>query len=129
MIRVYIASKIKYAPRLCDLRYEWKQHGIDLHARWFDQAAHEESATPEDFHIFWMVDQHDVETSRALIVYAEPGDELRGALVEVGIAIANGIPVFIAGDCSSFGTWRHHPACVKATTLENAKTMILRLFT
>jgi hypothetical protein len=128
MIRVYIASKIKYAARFRKLRHEWKKHNIELHARWFDQAQLEDIASPEDFHVFWLVDQHDVKTSNILIVYGEQDDHLRGALVEVGIAIAHNIPVIIVGDSPSFGTWRHHPCCIEASSLEYARIMIQRLF-
>jgi hypothetical protein len=129
VINVYIASKIKHAALFRALRSEWGAVGINiLHARWLDQAAFEDDASPEDFHIFWLVDEHDVKDSKVLVVYGEGQDELRGALVEAGIALGAGIPVFVVGDSPSFGSWVNHPHVVKAGTLENAKNMITRLF-
>jgi hypothetical protein len=128
MIKVYIASKLAYAERFRIMRMQWKREGIDLHARWHDQAQHEESATPEDFHIFWLVDEEDVKRSNAVIVYAEPQDKLRGALIEAGIAIGAGILTILVGDSPDFGTWQHHPCVLRAATLEYAKLLILRRF-
>ncbi len=129
MIRVYMASKLKYAERFRKYRDEWLPH-IHLHARWFDQAHIEQTTqpTPEDFHIFWLVDEEDVRDSDALILYGEPDDKLHGALVEAGMALAFKKMVLLVGDCPSFGTWRHHPLVVEAGTFENAKTMLLRRF-
>lgn len=130
MIKVYIASKLKYAERFRRYREQWRLDNIDLHARWFDQAIIEQTSevSPEDFHIFWLVDEEDVKTSQALIIYGEKDDKLRGALVETGIAIAQGILVIVVGDCEDFGTWQYHPTVTRAGSFEHAKTMILRRF-
>jgi hypothetical protein len=131
VIRVYIASKLNYAEQFKGYREAWKSEGINLHARWHDQAALEHAdheLSPEDFHIFWLVDEEDVKNSDAVIVYGGPNDKLRGALVEAGIAIGAGILTILVGDCPDFGTWQHHPTVARADSFEQAKTMILRRF-
>ncbi len=130
MIKVYIASKLKYAERFRILRDDWIANNIDLHARWFDHAIIGQTAevSPEDLHIFWLVDEEDVKTSQAVIVYGNSDDKLRGALVEAGIAIGQGILTILAGNCPDFSTWQHHPCVVHAGSLEHAKQMILRRF-
>lgn len=127
-INVYIASKLRYAQRFREMRDSWKKDKIFLHARWFDHEQHEDSATDDDFRIFWRVDEHDVKSSNAIIVYGERNDELRGALVEAGMAMGAGILTIVVGDAPAFGTWCHHPMVVRASTLEHAKQMLLRLF-
>ena|SRR5438309_255045 len=127
-MKVYIASKIMYAERFRRLRTEWNAHRVEIYSRWLDQAVHENSATPDDFHIFWLTDEQDVKESDAVIVYGETGDTLRGALVEAGIAIGAGIPVIIVGDSPSFASWQYHPKVVRADSLEHARHMLLRLF-
>lgn len=129
MIKIYIASKLGYAERFRKMRIQWKMDGIDLHARWFDQAVIEQSGpvAPEDFHVFWLVDEEDVKDSQAVIIYGEDKDILRGALVEAGIAIAMGKLVIVVGDFN-YGTWQYHPMVTKAGSFEHAKTMILRRF-
>src|SRR5262249_12139340 len=109
----------------------WKHEGIDLHARWHDQAAlehPEHNLSPEDFHIFWLVDEEDVKASDAVVVFGAADDKLRGALVEAGIAIGAGILTILVGDCPDWGTWQHHPVVARATSMEHAKEMILRRF-
>ena len=130
MIKVYIASKLAYAEQFRGYREAWKNEGIDLHARWFDQAIIEQTSEVHlnDFHIFWLVDEEDVKNSDAVIVYGTERDKLKGALVEAGIAIAMGKLVIIIGDCPDFGTWQHHPLVTRAGSFEHAKTMILRRF-
>ena len=127
--KVYIASKLKYAEQFRIYRSQWRPK-INLHARWFDQATIEQTSkvSPEDFHIFWLVDEEDVKVADALIIYGERDDKLRGALVEAGIAIAMGKLVIVVGDCADFGTWQHHPLVTRAGSFEHAKTMILRRF-
>lgn len=129
MIKVYIASKLKNAKHFQELRREWRSHGIDLHARWFNQAHIEQTTepTPEEFHIFWLVDEEDVLDSDAVIVYGQKGDILRGALVEAGLAIGAKKLVILVGD-NDFGTWRHHPQVVEADNLNFARELILRRF-
>lgn len=129
-IRVYIASKLRHAARFRAMREHWSACGIDLHARWFDQAEIELASepTPEDFHIFWLVDEEDVKSSDAVVIFGEADDKLRGALVEAGIAIGAGILTIVVGDSEDFGSWQHHPHVVRAASLEYAKTLILRRF-
>ncbi len=131
MIKVYIASKLSHAEEFIALRNAWGNDGIDLHARWFDQASLEHEShdlSPYDFHIFWSVDEEDVKTSQAVIVCGRNDEKLRGALVEAGIAIAMGKLVIVIGEHPDYGTWQHHPTVVRAATLESAKLMILRRF-
>ncbi len=130
MIKVYIASKLHHAERWRNLREQWRLEGIDLHARWHDQAVIEQTTevAPEDFHIFWLVDEEDVKCSQAVIIYGEELDKLRGALIEGGIAIGAGILTIVVGTSPDFGTWQYHPHVVRAGSLEHAKKMILRRF-
>ena len=51
-----------------------------------------------------------------LIAYAEEGDDQRGALVEIGGALANSCPVYLIGNCDSYrksnssdAAFTHHP--------------------
>jgi hypothetical protein len=128
MIQVYVASKMKYAKRFQKMRESWMKHGIKLHARWYDYGHLEKDDAPNaEFSISWLIDEHDVKHSHVAIIYGESDDELRGALVEAGIAIGAGILVIIVGDSPSFGTWQHHPKVLRAGSLEHAKNMILRL--
>lgn len=107
MLRIYTASKLRHAKmwrELCD------QHDLFIfHARWLK---HLKIGTPDNAAnapAFWLQDQQDVKDSDALLVYAEKDDRLSGALVEVGMAIAYGVPVILVGEHEDYGTWRWHP--------------------
>lgn len=78
-----------------------------------------------DFTHFWTIDVADVLRSDALICYGGEQFVLRGALVEVGVAIGNNIPVIIVGHTDSFGTWQNHPQVIGATTCNQALDIIL----
>lgn len=62
-----------------------------------------------------------------VLVYAEEGEHLRGALVEAGMAIALGKTVLVIGDHPDFGTWQHHPKVIHAADLDQARTRLTEL--
>ena len=107
MLRIYTASKLRHAPKwrdICD-----KNSNFIFHARWLKHTRIGTPDGPEHAPAFWLQDQQDVKDSDALIVYAEKGDKLRGALVEVGMALAYGVPVILIGEHEDWATWRWHP--------------------
>lgn len=69
---------------------------------------------------FWLQDIRAVNDSDVVLLYAEPGDPLRGALVEAGACLGNGQRVFAVGDNALFGTWQFHPGVARFVTLEGA---------
>lgn len=82
---VYVASKLVHAEALRKL---WvRRNDIKFTSRWVFLEGH----VPDDLsHAqgFWADDVTDVLASDALILYAEPGENLRGALFEAGIFYA-----------------------------------------
>ena len=51
----------------------------------------------------------------------EPGELLKGALIEVGVALAHGIPVYCVGDCESISrVFRAHPLWHSVRSLYDA---------
>ena len=117
MIKVYFASKLSHAPLHERLRNEWS----DVHfvSRWWlyvdkiEDAAHEAEK-------FWEDDLADIDRADVVLVYARPEDRLRGALVEVGYAIARGKMVLLVGDHPDYGTWQHHSSVERVVNLEDA---------
>jgi len=114
--RVYIASKMHHAPAWRDL---YQLPDIHFVSRWpFLEPFVEPSAT--NARCFWQDDMADVRACHAMIVYALEGEQLRGALVEAGAALALGKLVVVVGDHVDYGTWQHHPNVMRVATLENA---------
>lgn len=79
--------------------------------------------TPENSAMFWEIDFQDIRRSDWLICQADEG--LRGALVEVGYALANNIPVILVGDCAEFGTWQHHKSIRKVSNMDEALDIVV----
>lgn len=117
MIRVYTASKLHHAPMwrsLCASRKD-----VIFHARWLKQVTMGTPDVPEEAEEFWTQDEEDIASSDGLIVYRADGDVLRGALVEVGMALAKDIPVVTVGELD--GTWMHHPGVIaRVSTIDEA---------
>ena len=124
MIRVYTASKLAVAPFWKELQAKWAKD-VFFHARWLRHVEVGTPDTPENAAYFWMEDEQDVETADALIVYARLEDHIRGALVEVGMAIAKNVPVIVIGTHPDYGTWQYHGGVTQAVDFDDA-LIILR---
>lgn len=108
---IYPASKTMYAPLWRELR----AGGIPIDASWLDRP--NEAAWPSSS-VLWDTLIREVSASSALVFYGAPGDEHKGAIAEVGAALASGVPVFTCGapDWSLFS----HPLCEAHPTLKSA---------
>jgi len=112
MLKIYTASKMVHGK----LWLSWQSdHAFAskfiFHARWLKHVQLMTPDTPEQAREFWQQDEQDVRQADVLLCFADQGETLRGALVEVGIAIANNVPVVIGG-LGDFGTWQWHPGIV-----------------
>ena len=88
---IYVASKVAHAELWRDLR-QWENEPII--STWIDEAGVGESASLEDL---WRRCVHEASHAGALIIYRRPDDVLKGAWVELGAALASGVPVFAVG--------------------------------
>lgn len=127
MLRVYPASKLRHAEmweRICAECAECTE--FQFHARWLK---HVKMGTPDDAKnavMFWQQNIQDVLDADIVLVYAEKIDNLRGALVEVGIALGAKIPVIAVVDNDQGGTWQFHPNVLRANNLQHALSCIPR---
>lgn len=87
---IYIASKTRHADRWIKLR----EAGAPIISTWIDEAAPGASANLDDL---WHRCIAESSSCAVLIVYREPEDILKGAWIEMGAALACGIPVFAVG--------------------------------
>jgi len=125
MIRVYTASKLGQAPMWRELAKTWPH--VHFHARWLK---HNEVGTPdtaENAIRFWREDIEDVKTADVVLVYAEDGEHLRGALVEAGAAIAFGVPVVVVGSHPDFSTWQFHAGVRRALDMHHAGEILAEI--
>lgn len=93
-VKIYIASKTKYANRWLRLR----ARGWPITCSWLTRFESYDYA-----HLPDVAEQcvREASESDALILYAEPGDELRGAFMEAGAALASGVLVYLVNE----GRW------------------------
>lgn len=122
MIRVYPSSKVKHAPMWRELQ-KTVPH-VFFNARWIKRAEIEkkEEMDVRDYRDLWSECLEDIRNSDALLLYAEDGDQLKGALVEVGMALAFGVKVILVTaveDWYVYGTWMHYNV-TKCETIEQA---------
>lgn len=90
MSGIYIASKTRHA----DVWRAFRTAGYPIISTWIDEAGEGESA---DLNDLWERCIRESSSCSALIVYREPEDVLKGAWVEMGAALAVGIPVLAVG--------------------------------
>lgn len=119
-MRIYVASKMTHADK-------WRElyNRVHIVSRWpflepFIRPTYANARK------FWQDDMQDIESADAVLVYAEEGEHLRGALVEVGAGLALGKRILLVGDHVDYGTWKNHPQCFMFETIEAAVEHILR---
>lgn len=88
---IYVASKaVAHGPHWRSLR----DQGLPILSSWIDES---DPGLTLDWPDLWHRCLTEVAKSSALIVYLEPGEVLKGAWIEVGAALALGIPVIGVG--------------------------------
>lgn len=129
-MKIYVASKFSRARIWKKLFAEWRsQTGLDIEicARWVNEYAGLVPDHPQFCKIGWRHDIEDVKNSHLLMIYATTDEKLRGALVEVGAALAFKKPVIAIGNHPDYGTWQHHELVHVVEDFTAAKELV-RLF-
>jgi hypothetical protein len=111
-MRIYIASKAKYASRWRELRAS----GVPIISSWIDW---DEPKTTDGWRQLWELCVSEAAAADVLILYEEPGDVLKGALVETGICIGAGNRVYFAGERGRHSIV-NHPRVTVFGTIEDA---------
>lgn len=123
-IRLYTASKLRHATMWQQLRSNWRE--IQFISRWIDLVG-KCPDTQEFAEVFWIQDLQDVRCSDVVLVYGSYDDNLRGALIEAGAALALGIFVIVVGNCQDYGTWKYHPHVLRAEDFNHARVILSEL--
>ncbi len=122
----YIASRASPPERSEAWRRLRDIDGRKITSTWIDEAGVGEST---DLGALWVRIEAEIERSERLILYVEPGDfPLKGALIEVGMALAHRIPIRVVApgvmlDPVSFrplGSWVRHPLVSFVDTMDEA---------
>ena len=119
---IYVASRVSRADIWRNLR---DNMGIAITSSWIDEAGEGETA---DFGELWTRIQREISSSTGLVFYADVSDApWKGALVEIGMALAMGKPigVVLIGELEGrtlrpIGSWLHHPSVKVCAFIEDA---------
>jgi len=103
---IYSASKIWNAEKWRHLR---DNGTYNITSRWIDGECGTpdnrlDTSDPDDTErrLIWDTCNQDLIRSDLAIIYAEEGDDMRGAIAELGGMLATSCPVYLVGDCASF---------------------------
>jgi hypothetical protein len=119
--RIYIASKVTHAEKWRRLRDE----GWPVISTWIDEAGEGESKSLANLATRCI---DEARSCTDFILYSEPGDVLKGALLECGAALANGVPVYGVGTGPSISrVFENHPCWRICDTVEDALCACLQV--
>jgi len=109
---IYMASKAKHGPRWRQLRAA----GWPILSTWIDEC---EVGKTVDWSDLWTRNIREASEARVLIAYHEPGETMKGALTEIGAALANGRAVLWVGPGKEYTAW-NHPLVIPCSTVAEA---------
>ena len=124
-MKVYGASRASL-PARPEMWRDLRSRGANIISTWIDEAGEGET---QDFRQLWGRIQHEVASADRLVLYVEPEDfPLKGALIEVGMALALNIPVWVVApgvklnkrDLKPLGSWALHPLVLFCSHIELA---------
>lgn len=121
MVTIYTASKPRHAATWRAMRAE----GFRIIATWIDYA---DGGAVVDWQRLWLDCVSEAAQANVTLVYIEHGDELRGAYIEMGVAIANNRRVFFVNpDNVRISDATHHPLVTTFDSLAAAKAALTNL--
>ena len=122
----YIASRASILARSEAWRKLRDEDRYVIVSSWINEAGEGETY---DFGELWTRIENEVCNAERLVLYVEPDDfPLKGALVEVGMALAAKVPVFMVAPgvvmdertLRPVGSWAYHPLVKFVDTMEEA---------
>lgn len=126
----YIASRASLPERSEAWRKLRDVDGYLIVSSWIDVVTQPLNADDtKPLHAIWENITQEVTTAERVIVYAEPDDfPLKGTLVEVGMALAVGTPIYLvlpgvdieANTFRPIGSWINHPLVKIVATMDEA---------
>ncbi len=121
---IYVSSRATVPERVETWR-ALRAEGHDIVSSWIDET----DAGRCDWSDLWERISREIAGCARLVVYVEPDDlPLKGVLVEIGMALANGVPVVVVApgvvleprSMRPLGSWLAHPLVARCDTLAEA---------
>lgn len=125
---IYVASRT--LPERVAMWLRLRAAGWPIVSTWIDEAGPGETS---DLGELWDRIASEVRASSGVLLYAEAGDfPLKGAFVEVGLALGLGKPVAVVlpgveltDSCKPVGTWIRHPLVTVCRDVDQARAVLL----
>ncbi len=117
---IYVASQVTHATKWRGYRHA----GYPIISTWIDEAGPSQSA---DLSNLWVRCCLEAKTADVLVAYRERHEVLKGALIEIGVALYSPKPVLLAGHWEDAGSFIHHPTVKRVPTLNEAMAMAMRI--
>jgi hypothetical protein len=122
--RIYAASRASVPERPAMWR-KLRDEGVNIVSTWIDEAGPGETASMTEL---WSQVEREIASCDRLVLYVEPDDfPLKGALVEIGMALGHGKPVYVVAsgvrigtDFRPLGSWLAHPLVTLAGSVRDA---------
>lgn len=117
--RLYVSSKLRH-------RDLWLSSGIPTTSSWI----HGEELPPEECSAMWDRYRDEIRTSDGFVLYVEPADQLKGCMLELGVAFSLGHPIVIIWQgaleelAAKIGTIVHHESVTVVGTMSEARLML-----
>ncbi len=124
--RIYIAAPWSWRDAAQDVQTSAIEQGWECTARWM--FVHGDSTDPEVLRREALNDIEDIQKARALVLLNIERSE--GKSVELGYALALGLPVIVVGTypgCTNI--FLHHPFVTRVETFDQALDTLERRFT
>ena len=113
--RIYVASKSDLHGYWRTWRATGQSDGFEVISTWIDEGDEGETA---DWSDLWVRCVTEAATADAVVALYRPGDVWKGALVEIGAALAAGKPVHLIGEPNH--SWVAHPLVRQFETVDDA---------
>lgn len=122
---IYVASRASL-PERSEMWRWFRTAGVNIISTWIDEAGEGETG---DFSELWTRIDREIALADRLVFYAEQDDfPLKGALIEVGIALGRGKPVVVClpgvtlstRTSKPVGSWLQHPLVTREDDVERA---------
>ena len=122
--KIYVSGRAS-VPERAAMWKEYRALGWNINSSWID------AGETDQLEALWLTIQWEISDCHALILYAEESDfPLKGAFVEIGMALGMGKPVIIVlpfepegRTFRPIGSWIKHPSVTIVKTVQEALDM------
>lgn len=116
---IYVASKVHHVKKWLSYR----DAGYPINSTWLDEAGPGQTT---DFSDLWIRCCMEAKAAGVLVAYRERDEILKGAMIEIGVALSFPKPVILAGDWEKM-TFLHHPTVKHVPSLNEAMALANRI--